>query len=145
MTVADEGHTPTQNRVMYVCTLCADENPEGCGHYDRRELAVMPDGSWLCEQCWDYLPISGKFATEDDDRSFDDFPNPPVYSVASTARGHAALVEALREARGAFKASGEALRGASFSSSHPIWGAAEQMRSAMAKIDAALSLVEEQK
>src|ERR1700677_2713311 len=36
-------------RIMYVCSECADNNPEGCGHYDRNDLRAMPDGRWLCE------------------------------------------------------------------------------------------------
>lgn len=61
-------------RIMYVCTICAEENPEGCGHYDRKDLAVMPNGDWLCDCCWDDLPGSDK-----DDRRFSDFPRPPEY------------------------------------------------------------------
>ncbi len=42
-----------QNRIMYVCSDCADNAPEGCGHFDRNELRVMADGRWLCEGCFD--------------------------------------------------------------------------------------------
>lgn len=44
------------HRIMYVCTICSDMYPEGCGHYDRAELRVMPDGRWLCECCYDDCP-----------------------------------------------------------------------------------------
>lgn len=39
--------------IMYVCDQCAEHNPEACGHYEPKMLAVMPDGSWLCEDCFD--------------------------------------------------------------------------------------------
>lgn len=40
-------------RIMYVCGECEDNAPECCGHFDRNELRVMPDGKWLCEICFD--------------------------------------------------------------------------------------------
>ena len=43
----------TRHRIMYVCTACADNYPEGCGQYDRNDLHVLPDGQWLCESCLD--------------------------------------------------------------------------------------------
>ncbi len=43
----------SERRIMYVCSDCADGNPEGCGHYDPEDLRVMPDGRWLCETCFD--------------------------------------------------------------------------------------------
>ncbi|MCW2228122.1 DUF551 domain-containing protein [Bradyrhizobium elkanii] len=42
-----------KQRIMYVCSECAEGCPEACGHYDRTELRVMPDGAWLCESCFD--------------------------------------------------------------------------------------------
>lgn len=42
-----------KQRIMYVCSECAEGCPEACGHYDRNELRVMPDGMWLCESCFD--------------------------------------------------------------------------------------------
>lgn len=67
------------NRIMYVCSDCADGNPECCGHFDRHDLAVMPNGDWLCEGCWDDLPGAQKWKDEDDDKSFSDMPSPPEY------------------------------------------------------------------
>ncbi|MGF6434361.1 hypothetical protein [Bradyrhizobium elkanii] len=74
----------TKQRIMYVCSECAEGCPEACGHYDRTELRVMPDGAWLCESCfdnnddneflsWGHLPapaeidaIARRFETADD-------------------------------------------------------------------------------
>lgn len=41
--------------IMYVCEICAapDNNPEGCGHYDRDMVRKAPDGQWVCESCYD--------------------------------------------------------------------------------------------
>jgi hypothetical protein len=61
---------PANVQIMYVCTCCAQNNPEGCGHYDRTELAVMPDGEWLCEGCFD---DSG------DNLDWQKMPSPPEY------------------------------------------------------------------
>jgi len=62
----------TQRHIMYVCAECADSDPEACGHYDRRELAVMPDGRWLCENC-------ASEACEDGDARYANLPCPPEY------------------------------------------------------------------
>lgn len=43
----------TQKRIMYVCSECADNDPESCGRYDRNDLRVMPDDRWLCEGCFE--------------------------------------------------------------------------------------------
>lgn len=40
------------DRIMYVCSQCADHNPEGCGHYRREDLRVVGD-EWLCDGCFD--------------------------------------------------------------------------------------------
>lgn len=43
----------SQDRIMYVCESCADQYPEGCGHYDRNELRITSGGRWLCEPCYE--------------------------------------------------------------------------------------------
>lgn len=40
-------------RIFYVCTECSDSAPESSGHPSPDELRVMPDGRWLCEDCYD--------------------------------------------------------------------------------------------
>jgi hypothetical protein len=40
-------------KIMYCCEDCADNMPEQCGHFDRTEVRVAPDGRWLCEDCYD--------------------------------------------------------------------------------------------
>lgn len=44
------------DRILYVCTDCHDSGEEICGFADRRDLRVMPDGRWLCENCLMKLP-----------------------------------------------------------------------------------------
>ncbi len=73
-------------KIMYVCEECAEHNPEACGRWSREELAVMPDGAWLCENCADEFSIlddHGVEATGDVEDPvwpfFSDFPNPPEY------------------------------------------------------------------
>lgn len=41
------------HRIMYICTECEEHAPENCGHFDRTEVRVMPDGRWLCDGCYD--------------------------------------------------------------------------------------------
>lgn len=43
-------------RIMYVCTDCHDSGEEICVYADRRDLGVMSDGRWLCENCLAKLP-----------------------------------------------------------------------------------------
>lgn len=78
-------------KIMYVCTDCAENNPEGCGHYDPKDLAVMPDGAWLCEMCAEELDIlsdhgvTPRGAVEDAEwPTFGEFPKPPEYAPATT-------------------------------------------------------------
>lgn len=72
----------TERRIMYVCTECADGMPECCGHYDRSDLAVMPDGRWLCENCFE----EERWSLCKDDESYpplmSEMPHPPVYLPA---------------------------------------------------------------
>jgi hypothetical protein len=66
----------SENRIMYVCSNCADNNPEGCGHYHRGDLRVHSNGQWLCDDCWD----------EADPRSeWDEAKVPPEYKPDSTS------------------------------------------------------------
>lgn len=65
----------TDRHIMYVCTDCAEGNPEGCGHYDLNDLRVMPDGRWLCEICFDDADVAGDWG---------DFPFPPEYRPVVT-------------------------------------------------------------
>jgi len=67
------------SRIMYVCTDCAEAVPENCGHFDRKNLAVMPDGRWLCEFCYDALPPLPNFRRR---RQFAKMSHPPLYRAA---------------------------------------------------------------
>lgn len=66
---------------MYVCDCCADECPENCGHFDRANLKVMPDGTWLCDGCYDEADLGayGVKRSEDGWPTWGDMPNPPEY------------------------------------------------------------------
>lgn len=72
-------------RIMYCCELCAESAPESCGYWDLNDIAVMPDGTWLCEICADEpanLRDHGMKPSDPDDAdwpSFYDFPRPPEY------------------------------------------------------------------
>lgn len=76
--------------IMYVCKLCHENAPEACGHFDRKELAVMPDGTWLCSDCIDYASDDemrdyGVSISEDEGRPyFKSFPHPPEYMPGVT-------------------------------------------------------------
>jgi hypothetical protein len=79
----------SEHRIMYVCTECADGYPEGCGHYDRSDLRLMPDGRWLCESCFDDTDQTERGNTTDDGEfmSWCDLPAPPAYGpLASEER-----------------------------------------------------------
>lgn len=40
-------------KLLYCCECCAENNPEMCGFFNRKDLRVANDGTWLCESCWD--------------------------------------------------------------------------------------------
>lgn len=69
------------NRIMYVCSECADNSPEGCGHYDRNTLRVVGD-LWLCESCFDELTPADRGDDPDADgfKGWADFPPPRAYA-----------------------------------------------------------------
>lgn len=63
---------PPLTRIMYVCVGCHDALPESCGYWDRHDLAVMPDGRWLCQSCAEEF--------EGEERvTWADLPSPPIY------------------------------------------------------------------
>jgi len=76
----------SEHRIMYVCTDCADNMPEGCGHFDRNDLRLMPDGRWLCEGCFDdttQVDRGVPFGLEEADHiGWSDLPAPPEYTAA---------------------------------------------------------------
>lgn len=72
----------TPERILYVCECCADHYPEGCAHFDRRDVRVSPSGRWLCESCFDdakpdYLGIV--LDEDGDGPSWLDMPPAPEY------------------------------------------------------------------
>jgi len=74
----------SDRRIMYVCTDCAENVPECCGYYDTSDLVVMPDGRWLCENCFDEARLD--LVDEDDDPPlWLDMPHPPEYVPAGCA------------------------------------------------------------
>jgi hypothetical protein len=71
--------------IMYVCEPCYVDCSEGCGHMDRTEVRVLPDGRWVCEGCFDDLPDEalGLPADYDGLRPFwSSFSPPPEYKPA---------------------------------------------------------------
>jgi hypothetical protein len=74
--------TNYKDRIMYVCTNCADNYPEGCGHYSPDDLRVTPDGSWICDPCHDDARDGdfGLVATEEDGLpDWHGLPKPPHF------------------------------------------------------------------
>ena len=70
-------------KILYVCECCHESAPEGCGRPEPDEVAVMPNGAWLCEGCFEeeFLGDYGVKELEDDELrpSFSDFPHPAEY------------------------------------------------------------------
>lgn len=76
-----------QDRILYVCSLCADENPESCGHYFTKDLVVMTDGRWLCEQCFDDdLEALHAEDAHGNRKPWSIFPHPPEYGPIEAAK-----------------------------------------------------------
>jgi hypothetical protein len=71
----------SEQRIMYVCSECADNVPESCGHYDPNDLRIMPDGKWLCECCFDdTTQVDRGNIDEDKYLDWSDLPPAPEYS-----------------------------------------------------------------
>lgn len=72
--------------IMYVCSGCAKSSPENCGHYDRAELRITPQGNWACQSCFE----------EDYDEDWKTAPLPPFYAAPQpTARADREALELL--------------------------------------------------
>lgn len=76
----------TDQRIMYCCSFCADNNPEMCGYFGRDDLRVVDDGRWLCCSCFDDEAFEFR-RDEDDDRCWNDFPQPPEYGPLASLVG----------------------------------------------------------
>lgn len=78
----------TEHRIMYICTECADGYPEGCGHFDRNDLRAMPDGKWLCKQCFDDTSQIER-GNDDEDKYlvWSDLSAPPAYAALRSEDG----------------------------------------------------------
>lgn len=46
-------------KIMYVCQPCYENAPEACGRFDRKELRVLPDGTWVCSECHEHAEDLG--------------------------------------------------------------------------------------
>lgn len=71
------------HRVYFMCECCHDCDPEN-GVSCREDIAVMPDGTWLCDNCYSDCDKSeyGMVASDVDDFEFprfEDLPRPMPY------------------------------------------------------------------
>jgi hypothetical protein len=94
------------HRVYFGCECCEQYAPEN-GVNCREDIGVMPDGTWLCDNCYSDCDKSayGLVAKDVDDFEFprfEDLPRPAAYTLSSTQKQDM-IVEAL-EAFGAAKA-----------------------------------------
>lgn len=69
--------------ICYGCDCCAEE-AEGWATVDRSYVRVMPDGSWLCNICYDDGPLDGygvaPLTTDFKEwPEWESFPPPPEY------------------------------------------------------------------
>jgi NTP pyrophosphatase (non-canonical NTP hydrolase) len=47
-------------RIMYVCDICEDNEPEACGSFNPASLRIAPDGACLCKNCHDEAQNTGE-------------------------------------------------------------------------------------
>ena len=79
----------SDQRIMYICSDCSDNNPESCGRFDRNDLRVLPSGKWLCDECFDETTSGDRGETdEDENKRWCDFPAPPEYGPLSRPQGN---------------------------------------------------------
>lgn len=74
--------------ILYVCECCYDHSPDVAGHRDHKELRVMPNGQWLCEDCYwnmDTPDLTGTYGVEpaayDADGDVDEWPRWSGFSI----------------------------------------------------------------
>ncbi len=61
--------------IMYVCENCRENNPEGCGRYDREEIRFAPNGQWLCDSCYEDMDAYDLGLRPDDDGDMPERPD----------------------------------------------------------------------
>lgn len=73
------------HRVLFVCENCEEFNPDESPARSRDEIAVMPDGTWLCDECYDECekPYYGLPDPHNRDENYEhpefkDMPRPPL-------------------------------------------------------------------
>lgn len=81
------------HRVYFMCSSCEEHNPEGAVG-PRSDIAVMPDGTWLCDGCYSDCDKSayGMVASDVDDFEFprfEDLPRPAPYGAQPPAPAQA--------------------------------------------------------
>jgi hypothetical protein len=101
-TKTDEEAEPIKHdrRVMFMCECCEENDPETSVSH-REDVAVMPDGTWLCSSCYEDCekPYYGFISEDGDDFEyprFEDLPRPPATPILP--RGRATPAQPEREA-----------------------------------------------
>jgi hypothetical protein len=84
------GH-PRHN-VYFMCQCCEEENPENAVCC-REDIAVMPDGTWLCDNCYSDCEKTayGLVASDIEDfefPQFEDLPRPAPYIDLALSSAH---------------------------------------------------------
>ncbi len=94
----ESGNMTKVRRIMYVCTICEEHAPEGCGRFDRTDLRIIPDGRWVCDDCFNEILESDERGDREIDGGEDvewqawrDLPIPPEHKPSLWYRLRAAL------------------------------------------------------
>lgn len=89
------------HRVLCACENCTEYAPEN-SVFAREDIGVMPDGTWLCENCYSDCEKTayGMVANDSDDFEyprFEDLPRPSLYTHPPKSPDISAAVLAERE------------------------------------------------
>jgi hypothetical protein len=100
----DHAPTPTKpdHRIYFSCECCAEHEPDS-SCWSREDIGVMPDGTWLCDNCYSDCDKAayGMVAHDIDDFEyprFENLPQPSLYAVEappSTASSDGPVAAAL--------------------------------------------------
>lgn len=91
MTSSPGGATEPQH-IFYICSDCYDADTETCGRNAPSDLRIMPNGRWLCEDCFGEndaydIGIQHDEAGEIGDKpTWQSLPIPPAYSSAPDSK-----------------------------------------------------------
>lgn len=87
--ISTPGGATEPQRIFYICSDCYDADTETCGRNEPSDLRIMPNGRWLCDDCFgenDAYDIGVQYDADGEighKPEWRSLPIPPTYSSPS--------------------------------------------------------------